>query len=107
MKILAGYDPPYADTRLLDRVISSARKNSAHVYLVTSLSGGRETESGNIDTIEEELDRAKAQLEAADISCETLILVRHRTPGEDLVCFAEENGVDEIIIQITKTSKVG
>jgi nucleotide-binding universal stress UspA family protein len=34
-------------------------------------------------------------------------LVRGLRPGEDLVQFAKENGIDEIIIGVRRRSKVG
>jgi nucleotide-binding universal stress UspA family protein len=107
MKIVVGYDPPHQDEKLLNRVINDARHNEAHVYLVTSLSDAGGAEGLEMDRIEEDLRQAKALLDAENISAEAHLLVRHNTPGEDIVAFAEENGADEIIIQIKKTSRVG
>ena len=39
--------------------------------------------------------------------CETHLLMRGRTPCEDLVWFAEENQVEEIVIGVKRRSKVG
>lgn len=41
------------------------------------------------------------------IDCETRLLVRGFTPDEDLVHYANEEDVDEIVIGIRKRSKVG
>ena len=41
------------------------------------------------------------------IACETHVLVRGLTPGEDIVDFAKDHKMDEIIIGIEKKSKVG
>ncbi len=40
-------------------------------------------------------------------SCSTHLLVRGFTPGEDIVKFAKENNIDEILIGIKRRSKVG
>jgi nucleotide-binding universal stress UspA family protein len=41
------------------------------------------------------------------IQCETKLLVRGMTPGEDIVDYAKEKAIDEIIIGIKRRSKVG
>ncbi len=50
---------------------------------------------------------AKALLEEDHIPCTTHLLVRGLSPGGDLVEFAEENQVHEIIIGVQIRSKVG
>jgi len=57
--------------------------------------------------VEEELQKVKAILDRKGITSETHVLVRLTSPGEEIVRFAEENNVDEIIIQLKKTSRVG
>jgi nucleotide-binding universal stress UspA family protein len=46
-------------------------------------------------------------MDAEGIASETHVLVRGLTPGEDIVDFAVDKKVDEIIIGIEKRSKVG
>jgi nucleotide-binding universal stress UspA family protein len=41
------------------------------------------------------------------VECETHVLIRGLTPAEDIVWYAKEKQVDEIIIGIKKKSKVG
>ena len=41
------------------------------------------------------------------VECETHVLIRGLDPGEDIVKYAEEKQVDEIVIGIKKRSKVG
>ena len=66
-----------------------------------------EKEQVSLDKIEKQLAYVKETMEAEGISCETHILVRGLTPGEDIVEFAADRKVDEIIIGIEKKSKVG
>ena len=62
----------------------------------------------------EEIDKAESKLEklgrsfkADEISCEIHTSVSYQAPGEDLVQFAKDNQVDEIIIGVRRRSKVG
>jgi nucleotide-binding universal stress UspA family protein len=57
--------------------------------------------------VEKQLAYVKEMMDAERIECETHILVRGLTPGEDIVEFAADKKVDEIIIGIEKKSKVG
>jgi len=107
MKIVAGYDPPYPNTSLIERILADVKGKESCVYLVTSLFEGHETENAEIDRKEEELQKVKAILDRKGITSETHVLVRPTSPGEEIVRFAEENNVDEIIIQLKKTSRVG
>jgi nucleotide-binding universal stress UspA family protein len=42
-----------------------------------------------------------------EISCDTHLLIRGLSPGEDIVEFAKENKIDEIIVGVKRRSKVG
>jgi len=66
-----------------------------------------EKERTELDKVENRLAQVKATMAAEGIACETHILVRGLTPGEDIVEFAKDRQVDEIIIGIEKKSKVG
>lgn len=107
MKILISYDPPLANSNLLDRVIAEATRQDVYVYLVTTLYDGREATPKEVEKAEQELSMAQSTLTAANIPSEQHILVRNLTPGEAITTFAQENEVDEIYIQIKKLSRVG
>ena len=72
-----------------------------------SLTGGSVTHAVEVEHATEELEEAKKLFDGDGIQCETKLLVRGMTPGEDLVDFANEQAVDEIIIGIKRRSKVG
>ena len=55
----------------------------------------------------EDLESAKKIVDDDGIPCETKLLVRGMTPGEDIVQYAKEQAIDEIIIGIKRRSKVG
>lgn len=107
MKILVGYDPPHPNSTLLDKTIEHAKRTGAFVYLLTSLYDGNEAGVDELEKREKELEAARKIFEAENISTESHILVKNNSPGEDIVFFAEEHEVDEIFIQIKKTSRVG
>jgi len=50
---------------------------------------------------------AKSFFDEADIACSIHLLVRGVLPGEDLVEFANEHRIDEIIVGVNRRSKVG
>jgi nucleotide-binding universal stress UspA family protein len=79
----------------------------AAVDVVTSMEKGTENQREDIDQAERGLEWAKSIFDENDIACNTHLLIRGLTPGEDLVEFAEENKVDEILVGVKRRSKVG
>ena len=119
MKILVGYD----GTELANAALELARKHAhafnAKVYLVTSLEKeseepwerslvgvGPDETSSEYKQAQERLENAKVLFEQDQIPCSTSLSIRGLPPGEDLVKFAEENEIDEIIIGAKRRSKV-
>ena len=107
MKILVGYDGSNAGKEALELAISHAKAFKGSITVVASLIGGSTTEQVEIQHAEEDMVYAKSLIKKEGIECNTHVLVRNMSPGEDLVQFAEENGIGEIIIGIKRRSKVG
>ena len=107
MKILVGYDGSNAAKEALKLARAHVKAFGGQVEIVESLPGGSATEAGQIQTAEEDLLYAKTVCEREKIACKTHLLVRGLTAGEDLVRFAEENKIEEIIIGVRRRSKVG
>lgn len=106
MKLLVAYNGSPPSQRALDLACEKAKGNpDALIYVVTSMEGGSSETLEDIREVEEKLERAKDYLLQLHITCETLQLARGLTPGEDLVKFAEDNGVDHIFIGIEKKSR--
>jgi nucleotide-binding universal stress UspA family protein len=107
MKILVGYD----GSKVADDAILLARKHAkafeAEVYIVTSLEQGAGLKKEDIDKAENKLEKLRMSLKADEIACEVQAAVSYQSPGEDLVQFAKESQVDEIIIGVRRRSKVG
>jgi nucleotide-binding universal stress UspA family protein len=108
MNILVAYT---GGTDLDKNVLALAKKHSkafnATLFILSSMEN---TSTGNIpelDKIKSTLESLKNDIEKEGISCETHLLIRGVTPGEDIVEFANDHKIDEIVIGIEKKSKVG
>ena len=107
MKILVGYDGSKVAQDALKEAHKHAIAFKADVYLVTSLEQSSTLKKEDIDKAENKLETLRKPFKADDIACETHTSVSYASPGEDLVRFAKENEMDEIIIGVKKRSKVG
>lgn len=106
-KILVGYDGTRTAKEALDVALFHARHFQAEVDVAWSLHGGQATSQEEIDGAWDGLQHAETLFREAGIPCRTHLLIRGFSPGEDLVRFAEEQGVHEIIIGVRRRSQVG
>ena len=107
MKILVGYDGTGSAKEALNVARQHARAFDASVDIVTSMSKGTESERKEMEQAERGLEWAQTLFQEQGVTCKTHLLIRGRTPGEDLVEFAKEHRIDEIIVGIKRRSKVG
>lgn len=108
MKILVAYVGGLdVDNAVLDVAKKHAKAFNAKLYVASSMERVSEKEQVNLEKVEKQLAYVKETLEAEGIACETHVLVRGLTPGEDIVEFAVDRKMDEVIIGIEKKSKVG
>lgn len=107
MKILVGYDGSRQAKDALDLAKKHALVFEAHVFVVTSLFGEDQTGMHEIEEAEQSLEFAKGVFTESGISVETHLLIRGLSPGEDLVQFAQENNIDQIVVGVKKVSPVG
>ncbi len=107
MKILVGYDGSNSAKDALALAKTHAAAFDATVVIVSSLTGGSVTHAVEVEHATENLELAKKIFDEDGIQCETKLLVRGMTPGEDIVDYAKEKAIDEIIIGIKRRSKVG
>jgi nucleotide-binding universal stress UspA family protein len=68
---------------------------------------GTQEQMKDIDQATAELEEVKKQLDAASIAGETHLLIRGMEPWEDIIDYAKQKQVDEILIGIKKRSRVG
>ena len=107
MKILVGYDGSNAAKDALLLAKKHAKAFEAKVFVLSSLEKGNEDQLPKIEQAERDLEYAKNFFEKDHISCETHLLIRGLSPGEDLIEFANENEIDEIIVGVKRRSNVG
>ena len=107
MKIMVGLDGSNSSKEALRLAKEHAKTYNARVELVYSMEKGTETQQKEIEQAQNDMENEKKLLEDDGISCDTHLLIRGMTPGEDLVDFAEKNEVDEIVIGVRRRSKVG
>jgi len=106
MKILVGYDRSNPANDALELAKDHAMAFDADVHVVTSMAGANNNQYDDMQRAELGLDYAKALLAENSIKCETHLLIRGLLPGEDLVKFAEDNQINEIIVGVRRRSKV-
>lgn len=107
MNILICYDETNASQAALKLGLQHAKAFDAKVYVITSLMGGNRDGLEDNKIAERGLEHAQKILEKEGISYETHLLVRGLSSGEDILLFASEKKVDEIIIGIKRISKLG
>ena len=105
MKILVGYKGDNIDKDLMDIAIKHAKAFEGEILIVTSMIDGDKT--SNIAKAEKSLEQTKNHFNDFGVKSETHLLIRGLAAGEDLVQFAKEKGVDEIIIGVRNRSNVG
>lgn len=107
MNILVCYDKSNVSKEAIELSLSHARAFNAKIFLVRSMKGGPDVPRSDFENAELELNRANSVYDENDVSSEPRLLVRDLSPGEDLVQFARENSIDEIIMGVKRRSKVG
>ena len=107
MKILVGYEKSAVAEEALALAKKHAKAFDAKVYLLTSLTRSHELQLEDIQKSERELKNLRTQFTTEGIDCETHAIVSAVSPGEDLVQFATDNEIDEIVIGVRRRSKVG
>ena len=107
MKILVGYDGTNSAKEALNLAKTHANAFGASVAVVISMEKGTEGQREEIIQAEKGLEWAKSLFDQNEVTCDTHLLIRGLSPGEDIVEFAKENQVDEIIVGVKRRSKVG
>lgn len=106
MKILMYADGTEYSMDAVPLVKTHAKVFKAHVDIVSSLPKGGEHKLKEIKLREDELAYLKEALEKEKITCDTHLLIKGHDAGDDIVQFAKENNIDEIIIGAEKKSRV-
>ncbi|MDY0375850.1 MAG: universal stress protein [Desulfobacterium sp.] len=107
MKILVGYRGLDVGRDLLEIALKHAKAFDGEVLLITSMKGGERNEKSAYEQAEKNLKDAGQYFEENGVKSDIHLLVRGFEPGEDIVRFAREKNVDEIIIGVKSRSKMG
>jgi len=107
MKFLVGYDNAKKSEHVLALAKKYAKAFKAEIHFLTSTSYGPELETTEFEEIKAALEKLKSDFKNDGIDCETHIVSRSISPGEDLVDFARRASIDKIIIGSRKKSKIG
>ncbi len=116
MNLMVCYDGSSAAKKAVSLARKRAKTMKAVVHIVISYGKAMYDSSGDkvaeklwkdFEKAEEALDEIKKSFDKDSIPCKTHVSARSLEAGEDLVAYAEENKIEEIIIGIQKKSKVG
>ena len=105
MKLLVAYDAAFAEN-MLAQAVQTAKAFDARIYLVRTCPA--DAGEQGIARLEYQLNEVRREVfKPEGIQSEAHVLIRGMEPGEDVVRFAQEKGVDQIIIGVQKRSRVG
>jgi nucleotide-binding universal stress UspA family protein len=108
MNILVAYDGSSAAREGLLLAKKHAAAWNAKIEVVKCLAQDRDLKYEDIKKIEDDLTReVHYHLNSENIPYETHLVISDLNPGEELVQFAADNTIDEVVIGIRKRSKVG
>jgi nucleotide-binding universal stress UspA family protein len=107
MKIMVGYDGSDAAKKALELAQNHARAFKATLFVVTAVTQTPELDLEVIEKAERFLRDAESACREKKIACEKHLLINELEPGESLVSFSNAKKMDEIVLGIRKTSKVG
>lgn len=107
MKILAGFDGSNAAREAVAIAKRHAKRFNGEVFVVRFMRESHELHLDDMEKADRELEDLKAGFEKENIPCEIRLKKTGLDAGEELVQFATQKGIDEIVIGVRKRSKVG
>jgi len=108
-KIMLGYNLYFTSIKVTQVAIKHAKAFDAKLYVVSSIVGHSLNKAGEVANVnaKKRLDKLKARLEEEGLSYEVHLIVRKSDPGEDLIRFAVEHEMDEMVIGFKVRSSIG
>lgn len=106
MKILVGYN----GSQLSQRALAVAQKHAKamqaelHVFTSTGAGGGEQVKNAKLES---SLKEARMMCNACQIDCRTEMSENDLPVAEDLIRYAKEQQVDEIVLGLHKRSQLG
>lgn len=108
-RILVGYNLYFTSDEVTEVAIEHAKAFNAKLYVISSIVGhslGKDGEIANVKA-KARLDSLKTRLDKEGVSYEVHLLVRRSSAGNDLVSFAVEHEIDEMVIGFKVRSALG
>jgi nucleotide-binding universal stress UspA family protein len=108
-RILVGYNLYYTSDEVIKVAIDHAHAFNGKLYVVSSIVGHSLDREGKVANVKarERLDKLKERLKQEGIPHEVNLIVRLSDPGDDLVRFAIEHEIDEMVIGFKMRSTIG
>lgn len=109
IRILVGYNLYFTSDEVTKIAIQHAKAFDAKLYVISSIVGHSLDQDGKIGNLKARarLDNLKARLDKEKIPYEVHLIVRQRSAGNDLVQFAREHDIDEMVIGFKVRSSIG
>jgi len=104
--IMVGYDGSNSAKAAIKLAIEHAIAFKGNVHVATSTSSATGKDIEELEQAESQIQWAKTQFDKKGIQCEKHLLVRQFSSGKDIVTFALENEIGEIVIGVKKRSKL-
>ena len=106
MKILVGYDGSGTSQRALTVAQKRAKTCGAELHVFTSAASGN-SDKTKTSRLQTGLKDAEMMCTACGIACKILLSEQKQTPAEDIIQYAVENEIEEIVIGLRKRSQLG
>ena len=108
-RIMVGINAHYTSDLVLSVAKEHARAFDATLVLFCSVVGHAMNATGALDDdgAEERMVRLKESLDAEGIPYEAHVVARGESAGDDIVRFAEEHDIDQIVMGFKQRSAIG
>ncbi|MBI5594293.1 MAG: universal stress protein [Deltaproteobacteria bacterium] len=107
MRIAVGFNGSELSKVALKMAEAHARAFNAEIYVFTLTPHSPELNVPEIEAAETKLKDIKARLNKEGIPCETHLVIRSLSYGEDLVSLTRDHKIDEFVIGVKNRSRVG
>jgi nucleotide-binding universal stress UspA family protein len=106
MRILVAYNGSNAAKRALTAAQRRVRALSGELIICGSAEGA-DMQEGAEATLKNNLREAEMLCQACGISCKTHLASGEKTAAEDIIAYANKEGVEEIVVGIKRRSQLG
>ncbi len=108
-RVMLGYNLYFTSDEVTEVAIKHAKAFGAKLDVVSSIVGHSLDKQGNVANVKARarLEKLEHKLETEGLSYEVHLLVRQSDPGDDLVQFAINNDIDEMVIGFKVRSTIG